>query len=180
MTMANGYFNSKYKDTICYFDVFFRQCPDNGGFAVVAGLEQVVDYINNLRFTEEDVTYLRSKNCFCEEFLEFLLNFRFEGDIWAIPEGTVVFPGEPLMTVRAKAIEAQFIETYILMMINHQSLIATKAARLTRAAKGRVVSEFGSRRAQGADAAILRVHNYRRGFRRSRNRNYGSRLGADV
>ena len=117
-------------------------------------MEQIVEYINNLHFTEEDIEYLRGKKLFSEEFLEFLRDFRFTGDIWAIPEGTFVFPGEPLMIVRGKAIEAQFIETFVLMMINHQSLIATKAARLRRAAKGRLVSEFGSRRAQGADAAI--------------------------
>ena len=155
LTMGNGYFKAGMGDKIVYFDVFYRNNPDNGGFAVCAGLEQVVDYINNLHFDEDDIAYLRSKNCFSEEFLDFLRNFRFEGDIWAIPEGTVVFPGEPLMTVRGRAIEAQFIETYVLMAINHQSLIATKAARLTRAAKGRAISEFGSRRAQGADAAIL-------------------------
>ncbi len=155
LTMSNGYFLCGLKDKTVYFDVFYRENPDNGGFAVVAGLEQVVEYINDLHFDDDDIEYLRSKNCFCEEFLEYLKDFKFTGDIWAIPEGTVVFPGEPLMTVRAKAIEAQFIETYILMIINHQSLIATKAARLSRAAKGRAISEFGSRRAQGADAAIL-------------------------
>ncbi|MBE6633427.1 MAG: nicotinate phosphoribosyltransferase, partial [Ruminococcaceae bacterium] len=155
LTMSNGYFAKGMQDKIVYFDVFYRQNPDNGGYAVVAGLEQIVEYINGLHFTQEDIDYLRSKKCFSEEFLEFLLNFRFQGDIWAIPEGTVVFPGEPLMIVRGRAIEAQFIETYVLMMINHQSLIATKASRLTRAAKGRSISEFGSRRAQGADAAIL-------------------------
>ncbi len=155
LTMSNGYFVNGMKDKIVYFDVFYRQNPDNGGYAIVAGLEQIVEYINNLRFTEEDVNYLRKKGCFSEEFLQFLLDFKFEGDIWAIPEGTVVFPGEPLMIVRGRAIEAQFIETYVLMMINHQSLIATKASRIARAAKGRAISEFGSRRAQGADAAIL-------------------------
>ena len=155
LTMSNGYFLSGMKDKIVYFDVFYRSNPDNGGFAICAGLEQIVEYIQDLRFTEEDVEYLRGKGCFSEEFLEMLKTFRFTGDIWAIPEGTVVFPGEPMMTVRAPVIEAQFIETYLLMMINHQSLIATKAARLTRSAKGRAISEFGSRRAQGADAAIL-------------------------
>ncbi len=155
LTMANGYFVNGMKDKIVYFDVFYRQNPDNSGYAVAAGLEQIVEYINNLHFTEEDIEYLRGKKLFSEEFLEFLKDFRFTGDIWAIPEGTFVFPGEPLMIVRGRAIEAQFIETYVLMMINHQSLIATKAARLRRAAKGRLVSEFGSRRAQGADAAIL-------------------------
>ena len=155
LTMSQGYFKCGIKDRIVYFDVFYRDNPDGGGFAVVAGLEQIVEYINDLHFDEDDIVYLRSKGIFDEEFLDYLRDFKFNGDVWAIPEGTVVFPGEPLMTVRAKAIEAQFIETYILMMINHQSLIATKAARLTRAAKGRIVSEFGSRRAQGADAAIL-------------------------
>ena len=154
LTMGNGYFKSGLKDKIAYFDVFFRKNPDNGGYAIAAGLEQVVEYVNNLHFDEDDIEYLRSKGCFGEDFLEYLRNFRFTGDIWAIPEGTVVFPGEPLITVRAPAIEAQFIETFILMTINHQCLIATKAARITRAAKGRAVSEFGSRRAQGADAAI--------------------------
>ncbi|MBQ9761006.1 MAG: nicotinate phosphoribosyltransferase [Clostridia bacterium] len=155
LTMGNGYFECGMGDKIVYFDVFYRQNPDNGGFAVVAGLEQIVDYINNLHFDEDDIAFLRSKNCFSEKFLNFLRDFHFEGDIWAVPEGTVVFPGETLMTVRGRAIEAQFIETYVLMVINHESLIATKAARLTRAAKGRAISEFGSRRAQGADAAIL-------------------------
>ena len=155
LTMAQGYFKSGMKNQIVYFDVFYRDNPDHGGYAIAAGLEQIVDYIKNLRFTEEDVAYLRSKGCFDEDFLSELRAFRFTGDIWAIPEGTVVFPGEPLMTVRAPVMEAQFIETYVLMMINHQSLIATKASRIVRAAKGRAVSEFGSRRAQGADAAIL-------------------------
>ncbi|MBQ8416539.1 MAG: nicotinate phosphoribosyltransferase [Clostridia bacterium] len=155
LTMSNGYFQAGMKDKIVYFDVFYRDNTDNGGYAIAAGLEQVVNYINDLHFDDEDIAFLRTKNCFSEEFLSFLRSFRFTGDIWAIPEGTVVFPGEPLMTVRAPVIEAQFIETYILMMINHQSLIATKASRITRAAKGRAVSEFGSRRAQGSDAAIL-------------------------
>ena len=155
LTMGNGYFACGMKDKIVYFDVFYRKNPDNGGFAVVAGLEQIVEYIKDLHFDADDIAYLRSKKLFSEEFLQFLSEFRFQGDIWAIPEGTVVFPGEPLMIVRGRAIEAQFIETYVLMMLNHQSLIATKAARLTRAAKGRAISEFGSRRAQGADAAML-------------------------
>ena len=155
LTMANGYFQTDIKDRTVYFDVFYRNNPDNGGYAIVAGLEQIVEYILDLKFTDEDIEYLRAKNCFCEEFLEYLRTFKFNGDIWAIPEGTVVFPGEPLMTVKASAMEAQFIETYVLMMINHQSLIATKASRLARAAKGRLLSEFGSRRAHGADAAIL-------------------------
>lgn len=155
LTMGNGYFKCGYADKIVYFDLFYRDNPDHGGFAVAAGLEQIIEYVRDLRFDDDDIAYLRSKGCFDEEFLSYLASFRFTGDIWAVPEGTVVFPGEPLITVRARAVEAQFIETYLLLMINHQSLIATKAARITRAAKGRVVSEFGSRRAQGADAAIL-------------------------
>ena len=155
LTMANGYLKSGIKDKIVYFDVFYRKNPDGGGYAIAAGLEQVVEYINGLHFDEDDIEYLRSKNCFCEEFLDILRNFKFTGDIWAIPEGTVVFPGEPLMIVRAPVIEAQFIETFVLMMVNHQSLIATKASRIRRAAKHRAVSEFGARRAQGSDAAML-------------------------
>ena len=155
LTMGNGYFQSGLKDRISYFDLYFRKNPDQGGYAIAAGLEQVIEYVKGLHFEEEDIAYLRSRQCFSEEFLEYLKNFRFTGDIWAVPEGTVVFPGEPLITVRAPAIEAQFIETYLLLSLNHQCLIATKAARITRAAKGRTVSEFGSRRAQGADAAIL-------------------------
>lgn len=155
LTMANGYFKTGLRDQIVYFDVFYRQNPDGGGYAVAAGLEQIVDYIQTLHFDEDDIAFLRDKGIFDEAFLDYLRDFRFTGDIWAVPEGTYVFPGEPLMTVRAPTIEAQFIETYVLMVINHESLIATKASRLTRAAKGRMVSEFGSRRAQGADAAIL-------------------------
>ena len=155
LTMGNGYFRNGYKDRITYFDLFFRQVPDGGGFAIAAGLEQVVEYITNLHFSDEDIEYLRSRNIFCEEFLQYLRNFRFTGDIWAVPEGTPVFPREPLITVRAPAIEAQLVETYLLLAVNHQSLIATKASRIVRAAQGRAVMEFGSRRAQGADAAIL-------------------------
>ena len=155
LTMSNGYFQTGLADQIVYFDVFYRKNPDNGGFSVVAGLEQIVEYIQNLHFDEDDIAYLRSKNLFDEGFLDYLRSFRFTGDIWAVPEGTYVFPGEPLMIVRAPTIQAQFIETYVLMVINHESLIATKASRLSRAAKGRAISEFGSRRAQGADAAIL-------------------------
>lgn len=155
LTMGNGYFNSNKMDTISYFDVFFRDIPDGGGFAIAAGLEQIVDYIENLHFTDEDIDYLRTKNCFTEEFLEYLKGFHFTGDIWAVPEGTPIFPKEPIITVRAPAIEAQFIETFLLLNTNHQSLIATKTNRIVRAAKGRPVSEFGSRRAQGTAAAIL-------------------------
>ena len=155
LTMAQGYFAKGYKDRITYFDLFFRRCPDGGGFCIAAGLEQVVQYIQELHFSEEDIAYLRSREMFSEEFLEYLRNFKFTGDIWAIPEGTVVFPQEPILTIRAPAIEAQLIETYLLLCINHQSLIATKANRVVRAAAGRTVLEFGSRRAQGPDAAIL-------------------------
>lgn len=155
LTMANGYFERGYKDRICYFDVFFRQCPDGGGFAIAAGLEQIVHYIQDLHFSADDVAYLRDRKLFSEAFLEYLADFRFTGDIWAVPEGTPVFPKEPIMTIRAPAIQAQLIETYILLSVNHQSLIATKANRIVRAAEGRTVLEFGSRRAQGADAAIL-------------------------
>lgn len=155
LTMGNGYFQEGYKDRICYFDVFYRQCPDGGGFAIAAGLDQIISYIQELRFEPEDIEYLRNRNLFSEEFLSYLADFRFTGDIWAVPEGTPVFPKEPIMTVRAPAIEAQLIETYVLLCINHQSLIATKANRVVRAAEGRTVLEFGSRRAQGADAAIL-------------------------
>ncbi|MEQ2442736.1 nicotinate phosphoribosyltransferase [Pseudoflavonifractor sp. CLA-AP-H29] len=155
LTMANGYFQTGMSSQICYFDVFFRTVPDGGGFAIAAGLEQVIEYIENLRFDEEDIAFLRSKNTFREDFLSYLRDFRFTGDIWAVPEGTPIFPGEPFMTVRAPAIEAQFIETYLLLTLNHQSLIATKANRIVRAAGGRPVSEFGSRRAQGSDGAVL-------------------------
>ena len=155
LTMGNGYFDSGYKDHITYFDVFFRRVPDGGGFAIAAGLEQLIDYIENLHFSPEDIAYLRGRNLFSEEFLSYLEDFHFTGDIYAMPEGTPVFPREPMVIVRAKAIEAQLIETFTLLTINHQSLIATKANRIARAARGRTVLEFGSRRAQGADAAII-------------------------
>lgn len=156
LTMANGYFQTpEVRDRITYFDLFFRDVPDNGGFAIAAGLEQIVEYIQNLHFTEEDIAYLRGKGCFCEEFLDYLRTFRFTGDIWAMPEGTPIFPREPVVTVRAPAIQAQFIETFLLLIYNHECLIATKANRVVRAAKGRPVAEFGSRRAHGASAAIL-------------------------
>ena len=154
-TMSYGYFSQGYRDRICYFDVFFRKCPDGGGFAIAAGLEQIVQYIQDLHFSQEDIEYLRSRKLFSVDFLDYLQNFRFTGDIWAVPEGTPIFPQEPIITVRAPAIEAQLIETFLLLCINHQSLIATKANRVVRAAQGRTVLEFGSRRAQGADAALL-------------------------
>ena len=155
MTMANGYFRQGMQERITYFDVFFRRVPDGGGVANAAGLEQLVDYIRDLHFDEEDIAYLRGKNLFQEDFLDYLRNFQFTGDIWAVPEGTPVFPGEPLVTVRAPASQAQLIETYALLAINHQSLIATKANRVVRAAQGRTVLEFGSRRAQGVDGAVV-------------------------
>ena len=154
LTMGNGYFNAGYQDRVTYFDVFFRDVPDKGGFAVCAGLSQLIDYIEHLHFDQEDIEYLRSRKLFSEEFLSYLRDFRFTGDIWAIPEGTPIFPREPVVTVRAKAIEAQLIETFTLLTINHQSLIATKANRICRAAQGRTVLEFGSRRAQGSSGAI--------------------------
>ena len=155
LTMGQGYFEKGYQDRMTYFDVFFRQCPDGGGFAIAAGLEQIIQYVQELHFDPEDIEYLRSRNMFSEGFLNYLANFKFSGDIWAVPEGTPVFPREPIITVRAPAIEAQLVETFLLLCINHQSLIATKANRVVRAAEGRTVLEFGSRRAQGADAAIL-------------------------
>lgn len=154
LTMARGYFNSSIKDQIAYFDVFFRKVPDGGGYAICAGLEQIIEYIKSIKFEKDDIDYLRSKNMFDEEFLNYLSAFKFTGDIWAVPEGTVIFPNEPIMTVRAPAMEAQFIETFILLIFNHQCLVATKASRIVRAAQGRAVSEFGSRRAHGPDAAI--------------------------
>ncbi len=155
LTMGNGYFELGKGDEIAYFDVFFRKIPDGGGFAIAAGLEQVIDYIKNLHFSSADIDFLRGKGIFSEGFLSYLANFRFTGDIFAVPEGTPIFPGEPILTVRAPSIEAQFIETYVLLALNHQSLIATKANRVVRAAGGRPVAEFGSRRAQGGDGAIL-------------------------
>lgn len=155
LTMGNGYFENGMKDRITYFDIFYRTNPDKGGFAIAAGLEQAIKYVQNLHFDDEDIEYLRGRNLFSEEFLEYLKTFKFTGDIWAVPEGTPIFPREPIMTVRAPAIEAQLMETYLLLTLNHQSLIATKANRVWRAAEGRVVLEFGSRRAQGADGAII-------------------------
>ena len=155
LTMGNGYFQNGFYKRKTYFDVFFRKVPDGGGYAITAGLEQVIDYIKDLHFTKENIEFLRTKKIFSEDFLKYLENFRFSGDIYAVPEGTPVFPYEPILTVCAPAIEAQLVETYILLAINHQSLIATKASRIVRAADGRAVTEFGSRRAQGADAAII-------------------------
>ena len=155
LTMANGYFEAGKKDEICYFDVFYRTIPDKAGYAICAGLEQVIDYIKELHFDEEDIAYLKSKNCFSEGFLDYLSNFEFKGDIYAMPEGTPIFPNEPFMIVKGNAIEAQFIETFVLSELNHQTLIATKTNRIVRAAQGKAISEFGARRAHGAEAAIL-------------------------
>ncbi len=154
-TMSNGYFKNGMKDKTVVFDMFFRRIPDDGGYAIMAGLEQVIEYIENLRFSDEDISYLRSKGIFDEEFLEYLRNFKFSSSVWAIPEGTPIFPMEPLVVIKGPAIEAQLMETMILLTINHQSLIATKANRIVRAAEGRAVMEFGSRRAQGYDGAVL-------------------------
>lgn len=154
LTMGNGYFKDGLGERVTYFDIFFRDLPDGGGYAVAAGLEQIVDYVQNLRFGPEDIDYLRGRGLFDEAFLDYLKNFRFTGDIWAVPEGTPIFPGEPVITVRAPAIQAQLLETYMLLEFNHQSLIATKATRICRAADGRAVLEFGSRRAQGIAGAV--------------------------
>ncbi len=154
LTMANGYFETDMANDIAYFDMFFRRVPDGGGYAVMAGVEQLIEYLKNLEFSDEDLEFLRSKNLFCEEFLQYLKEFKFQCDVWAVPEGTPIFPHEPIITVRGPVIQAQFIETMVLLTVNHQSLIATKANRIVRAAKGRGVMEFGTRRAHGADAAI--------------------------
>lgn len=155
LTMGNGYFKTRHAGRTAYFDLFFRRIPDGGGYAVCAGLEQVIGYIENLHFDDDDIAFLRGKGVFDEGFLNYLREFRFEGDIFAVPEGTPVFPYEPLITVRAPAIQAQLVETMLLLLVNHQSLIATKASRIVRAAQGRAISEFGSRRAQGASGAVL-------------------------
>ena len=154
LTMANGYFENGIGDKIGYFDMYFRKIPDDGGFAIMAGVEQVIEYIKNLKFTDADIEYLRSKNMFSEGFLDYLKNFKFACDVWAIEEGTPIFPNEPLVVVRGPIIQAQFLETMILLTINHQSLIATKTNRIVRSAQGRPVMEFGSRRAQGYDGAV--------------------------
>ncbi len=154
LTMANGYYESGMADDIACFDMFFRQVPDGGGYAIMAGLDQVISYLDNLEFTDEDIAYLEKKGIFSQEFLDYLREFRFTCDVWAIPEGTPIFPGEPLVTVKGPMIQAQFVETMILLLINHQSLVATKSNRIVRAAAGRPVMEFGTRRAHGAAGAI--------------------------
>ena len=155
LTMANGYFETGIADEIAYFDLFFRKVPDGGGFAIMAGVEQIIDYLENLEFTDDDIAFLRAKGGFSEEFLDYLKNFEFACDVWAVPEGTPIFPSEPLVTVRGPLLQAQFVETMLLLIVNHQSLIATKANRIVRAAEGRPVMEFGTRRAHGASSAIL-------------------------
>ncbi len=178
-TMSNGYFKNGFYRRTVYFDVFFRKVPDNGGFAIAAGLEQVIEYIQELHFDEDDIAYLRSKGIFDEGFLAYLRDFKFSGDIYAVPEGTPVFPNEPVMTVKAPAIEAQLIETFVLLTLNHQTLIATKANRIVRAAQGRAVfygREGGLyRRLQGHS-----LHHYRRALRRACRRYNGSFVGSDV
>lgn len=154
LTMANGYLANGMGDEIAYFDMFFRRVPDGGGYAIMAGVEQVVEYLKNLKFEKEDIEFLRGKGCFSEEFLEYLENFKFSCDVWAIEEGTPIFPHEPILTVRGPVIQSQFIESMVLLIINHQSLIATKASRIVRSAAGRPVMEFGTRRAHGSSAAI--------------------------
>lgn len=155
LTMSNAYFVKNMSDIYAYFDVFFREIPDKGGYVIFAGLEQVINYVKNLKFSDEDISYLRSLNKFSNEFLNYLSSFEFTGTIWSVPEGTVVFPNEPLITIKAPLIEAQLLETTILLLINHQSLIATKASRIVNAADGRPVMEFGARRAHNVDAAVL-------------------------
>lgn len=155
LTMANAYMLNGHKDTIGYYDLYFRKCPDGASFAIAAGLDTAIEYLENLHFTEGEIDFLRNKNLFSEEFLDYLKNFKFECDVWAVPEGSVIFPDEPIMSVRGPYIQAQLLETMLLLTINHQSLIATKTNRMVRASEGRTVMEFGSRRAQGPDAANL-------------------------
>ena len=154
LTMAYSYFKQNKQNEIAYFDMFYRKNPDNGGYVISAGLDEVIDYIKNFRFTEEDIECLRKKGDFDEEFLNYLRNLRFTGDVYAIPDGTVVFPNEPLITIKANIIEAQLIETALLLHKNFASLITTKATKIVAAAKGRGVMEFGTRRAHEVDAAV--------------------------
>ncbi|MEG1049539.1 MAG: nicotinate phosphoribosyltransferase, partial [Oscillospiraceae bacterium] len=153
LTMANGFFQSEQRDTVCVFDIFFRKVPDNGGFVIFCGLEQAIEYLENLNFTQGDIEYLRSKNMFSEDFLSYLENFKFECSIWSFKEGTPAFPKEPMFVVEGPCIQAQLLETTLLILLNHPTLIATKANRIVRSAMGRPVQEFGARRAQGVDAA---------------------------
>ena len=154
LTMGNGYLDHGMKDTIATFDLFFRSVPESGGYAVMAGVEQMVDYLQDLEFTEENIEWLRNLNIFSEEYLDYLRHFKFECDVWCIPEGTPIFPREPIVKVRGPLPQAQMIETMLLVTINHQSLIATKSSRIVRAAKGKTILEFGARRAQGYDCLL--------------------------
>ncbi len=153
LTMANGIFEGELRDTVTYFDMFFRRVPDNGGFAIMAGIEQLIEYLNNLHFDDDDIEYLEGLNLFSYDFIDYLRDFKFSCDVWAVPEGTPIFPQEPIVTVKGPAMQAMMVETMLLLIINHQSLIATKTNRIVTAAGGRPVMEFGARRAQGADAA---------------------------
>ena len=192
LTMGNGYFVQGMQDRITYFDIFFRSVPDNGGYAIAAGLEQAIEYIQQLHFDEDDIAYLRSRNMFDEGFLDYLRNFRFTGDIWAVPEGTPIFPREPIMTVRAPAIQAQLVETFLLLTLNHQSLIATKANRVVRAAKARGAGvrlpprpgrrRRGRRCARGLYRRLQGhgLHADRPALWRARRRHHGPFVGADV
>lgn len=153
LTMSNGIFDSEMRDETVYFDMFFRRVPDDGGYAVMAGIEQLIEYMNNLEFDESDIAYLKGIKLFSEDFIEYLRTFKFTCDVWAMPEGTVIFPHEPIVTVRGPAMQAMMLETMLLLTVNHQSLIATKANRIVRAAAGRPVMEFGARRAHGYGAA---------------------------
>ena len=193
LTMGNGYLKAGFQDRITYFDVYFRSVPDGGGYAIAAGLDQLIDYIEDLHFDQQDIDYLRGRGIFCEEFLDYLASFHFSGDIYAVPEGTPVFPKEPMVVVRAPAIEAQLLETFALLTVNHQSLIATKANRIVRAAKGHAVMEFGfppraglcrrhRRRSCCLYCGLLRhcLHHLRPALRHARARHDGPCLGADV
>ncbi|WP_282926757.1 nicotinate phosphoribosyltransferase [Helcococcus kunzii] len=155
LTMANAFFKNGQQDTIAHFDLYFRKAPDDAVFAIATGLDTAIEYIENLHFSDEEIEFLRKKNIFCEEFLEYLRNFKFECDVRAIREGSVVFPNEPLITVRGPFIQALLLETMLLLIINHQTMIATKANRIVRYSQGRTIMEFGSRRAHGPDAANL-------------------------
>ena len=183
LTMGNGYLKAGFQDRITYFDVYFRSVPDGGGYAIAAGLDQLIDYIEDLHFDQQDIDYLRGRGIFCEEFLDYLANFHFSGDIYAVPEGTPVFPKEPMVVVRAPAIEAQLLETFALLTVNHQSLIATKANRIVRAAKGRAgLRRRHRRRSCCLYCGLLRhcLHHLRPALRHARARHDGPRLGADV
>ena len=187
LTMGNGYFRAGLQDRITYFDVFFRNVPDNGGFAVCAGLEQLVQYIQNLHFDEEDIAFLRDKHLFSEDFLSYLRDFRFTGDIWAVPEGTPIFPREPVVTVRAPAIQAQLIETFTLLTINHQSLIATKGGPGANGAGVLLPPGPGHGRRHLRSPGGLyrrlcrhRLHDLRPAVRRTCRRHHGPFLGPDV